>query len=604
MRFRNIFILALIGLAGVGCNFTLAADITPPPDYVPPPAQATLGVLFPADAADIRNGALIYIENCLPCHGEEGLGDGPQSQQLPVPVAALGLPENARRASPARWYTVVTQGNLDRFMPPFTSLSDQERWDVVSYALSLHTTPEQIQQGKQLFESNCANCATDFFTDQEKMAALSEDDLVNLIKAGSDAVPAFGSNLSEDGLYAVAAYLRSLSFNAAPPAQAEGTPSAETIPSPGEGTVQAEEAVAIPGMGIVRGSLDNKSGGALQDGLTVRLRVFDHTSDSGGPQETMSVETVLLEDGTFVFENVELPEGRILLVNVTYQGITYQSEFSVIEADTVEVQFQPIAIYESTDDFSQLSFGQLHIAFDFAPSDVLQVFEIYTFKNETDQAILIKTDGTSVPFITLPEGAQGAGFEAGQDTNPFVGADGGFAILPSAETYSLIAFFSLPYDPQRTEISQPLPVHTDSALLFLPEGIRLQSGQLIESGVQQISNTNFHTYTAQDLQAGDALTFVLSGRPTGGATPNIFGLDQSLVFGAGALGLALIMLGVWMYVHDRIQPKEFDQAGDSDDPEDLMDAIIALDDLHRAGKIPDQAYRARRSELKDKLKQE
>ena len=39
-----------------------------------------------------------------------------------------------------------------------------------------------------------------------------------------------------------------------------------------------------------------------------------------------------------------------------------------------------------------------------------------------------------------------------------------------------------------------------------------------------------------------------------------------------------------------------------DDPESLMDAIIALDDLHRAGKLSDEAYQQRRNELKNALK--
>jgi hypothetical protein len=34
-----------------------------------------------------------------------------------------------------------------------------------------------------------------------------------------------------------------------------------------------------------------------------------------------------------------------------------------------------------------------------------------------------------------------------------------------------------------------------------------------------------------------------------------------------------------------------------------MDAIIALDDLHRAKKIPDEAYHLRREELKERLKE-
>jgi hypothetical protein len=36
-------------------------------------------------------------------------------------------------------------------------------------------------------------------------------------------------------------------------------------------------------------------------------------------------------------------------------------------------------------------------------------------------------------------------------------------------------------------------------------------------------------------------------------------------------------------------------------PEEIMDAIIALDDLYAARKLPEEAYRKRRAELKDKL---
>jgi hypothetical protein len=40
-----------------------------------------------------------------------------------------------------------------------------------------------------------------------------------------------------------------------------------------------------------------------------------------------------------------------------------------------------------------------------------------------------------------------------------------------------------------------------------------------------------------------------------------------------------------------------------DEAESVMDAIIALDDLHRAKKIPDEAYQLRRSELKRRLRE-
>src|SRR5512147_2700879 len=163
-RFASIFALATLGLLLSACNFTLAEDITPPPNYVPPTPAPTLGPLFPAQAPSTENGAAIFAEKCAPCHGTTGLGDGEQGIQLGVTVPAFGLPEIARPAAPAQWYTTVTRGNMERLMPPFNSLNDQERWDVVAFALSLHTTEEQVAKGRELFESKCANCSTDFFT--------------------------------------------------------------------------------------------------------------------------------------------------------------------------------------------------------------------------------------------------------------------------------------------------------------------------------------------------------------------------------------------------------------------------------------------------------
>src|SRR5215217_9757899 len=212
MKLRHPVLVIIATIILTACNFTLAEDVTPPPNYVPPTPAPTLGPLFPAQAPNTENGAAIFAEKCAACHGTTGLGDGPQGIQLGVTVPAFGLFEIARPAVLADWFTTVTRGRMDRFMPPFTSLTDQQRWDVVAYAMSLHTTEDQVAKGKQIFETNCADCSTDFFKDQKKMSALSEVDLARIVKQGSDSVPAFGAKLSDDDLWAVTAYLRILAF--------------------------------------------------------------------------------------------------------------------------------------------------------------------------------------------------------------------------------------------------------------------------------------------------------------------------------------------------------------------------------------------------------
>ena len=132
---------AILALLISGCS--LAGDVTPPPalataqmaEPAVPPTPAPL--IPPAAEPDIAAGAVIYAEKCAPCHGPEGLGDGELADGLAFAPAPLGDPDFALQADPSEWYRAVTIGNLDRLMPGFASLTDQQRWDVVGYALSL-----------------------------------------------------------------------------------------------------------------------------------------------------------------------------------------------------------------------------------------------------------------------------------------------------------------------------------------------------------------------------------------------------------------------------------------------------------------------------------
>jgi len=112
------------------------------------------------------------------------------------------------------------------------------------------------------------------------------------------------------------------------------------------------------------------------------------------------------------------------------------------------------------------------------------------------------------------------------------------------------------------------------------------------------------------VNAGERLTFSVSGTPreTDAFSTSAPGAasNQNLLIGAGALGIALILAGAWMYLRDRNRVEDASIENREDDEfessEDVIDAIIALDDLHRARKITEAAYQKRRAELKEILK--
>ncbi len=131
----------IVGMLIGACS--LAGDVTPPPALAtaqmaaPAEVPTPVPITPPNTQPDIAAGALIYAEKCAACHGLEGLGDGELANGLAFAPAPLGDPEFASAADPLEWYRAVTIGNLDRLMPGFVSLTDQQRWDVVGYALSL-----------------------------------------------------------------------------------------------------------------------------------------------------------------------------------------------------------------------------------------------------------------------------------------------------------------------------------------------------------------------------------------------------------------------------------------------------------------------------------
>mgnify|MGYP007051343825 len=71
----------------------------------------------------------------------------------------------------------------------------------------------------------------------------------------------------------------------------------------------------------------------------------------------------------------------------------------------------------------------------------------------------------------------------------------------------------------------------------------------------------------------------------------------------GVFGAVLIGAGLWLYRRNaaeedeellEAEAAEEGAVEDMDDPQVVMDAIIALDDLYKEGDLPEDAYRARR----------
>lgn len=89
---------------------------------------------FPRGRPDTRAAATLYAENCVPCHGVRGDGDGPRAQGLDPPPARFSDRARMDSTPPYVFYNAITLGVGNTAMASFAdAFSDQQRWDLAFY---------------------------------------------------------------------------------------------------------------------------------------------------------------------------------------------------------------------------------------------------------------------------------------------------------------------------------------------------------------------------------------------------------------------------------------------------------------------------------------
>ena len=637
MKSRFIVLLAFFAVLLSSCS--LAEDITPPPNYQSPTPAPTMSPLFPAAPPDLVSGAAIFATECAPCHGAKGLGDGVMAAQLQTPPTALGKPEIARAATPANWYTTVTQGNIQSFMPPFnTKLSDQQRWDVVAYAISLGAASDEIGNGKTVYETNCAQChgpdgKTDpkvNLTDQALMAKLTQDDIAGFVNKGIGSMPGLGGKIADADAYAVAAYIRTFTFPTEQLAAAASTSTPAAVASTPEGTLvptDVSSATTTPtqAVGSISGKITNGSGGAIPVTLKAVLHTFDHDTTTQQFNEAATQEAPVATDGTYMFANLPMTQTRAYYVSVDYAGATYESSPAIPQQDGKTSYDLPISIYDTTTDASGLAAEQVHVILDYSKPDLVQVVEFFVITNPGTKTVIPAGKGDAVIKVSLPKGYANLKFEQGALGDRFIKTDDGFAdtgsVNPGSQQYQIVFAFDLPlpkpglFGGQKLEFTQPLSIKANAVSVLVPDGVTITSSTFSPGGSQDMGNgTSFQVYNAIGLDSGKSLDIVASGAPKTAdqAATSATGANttQNIIIGVGALGFVLILTGGWLFWRDRKRANETDEDDEldenddepDDDTDEILDSIVALDDQFKTGNISEEAYKERRAELKAKLK--
>jgi len=112
-------------------------------------------VPYPKQLPSLASGHTLYVENCAQCHGATGKGDGPGASSMnpktPSP-ANFTDPERMAGLSPFKAFNTASFGVEGTAMASFAAFTEEQRWQVAFYVMSLRFSSEQARRGAALID--------------------------------------------------------------------------------------------------------------------------------------------------------------------------------------------------------------------------------------------------------------------------------------------------------------------------------------------------------------------------------------------------------------------------------------------------------------------
>jgi mono/diheme cytochrome c family protein len=100
-----------------------------------------------SSAESAARGAREFAERCYGCHGRRGDGKGPNAADMLPRPRDLSSHAFLAQAGDLRLFESITYGVVGTGMPPWDYLSEERRWDLVSFLRALSRTPCTDQGG-------------------------------------------------------------------------------------------------------------------------------------------------------------------------------------------------------------------------------------------------------------------------------------------------------------------------------------------------------------------------------------------------------------------------------------------------------------------------
>lgn len=599
----------LLGLLATGALLSacsLAGDVTPPPGArsfsvddptpiataaAPEPAPIDVSLVEPARRPSLVAGQALYADRCADCHGATGLSDGVFVADLPAPPPLFAEADTLREQTPREVFATVTQGRMDKFMPPFSeALTDAQRWDVAAFVYTLSTPADELAAGGEVYAASCAECHGvdgSELRDWTSPTYFAEASPARLYAAITDGVPEAEEHafvaLSDAERWATIAYVRSLTYDTTAPLEPE----------------------TIGAQGAVSGAVTNGTpGAAIPEALIVTLYGFTDMSVA------TTLTTTIDADGRFAFAEVPYtPETQFILA-ADYQGTSYHSDVVAFAGDVAQLDVS-LPIYETTEDPAALRIEQLHTFVMFETPGVVSVAQMAVFSNDGDRTYA-PSSGQSVRFA-VPAEAAGLFSPEGIEGETYYLTPEGYAdgrpVPPGEATLQVFYQYTLPYTDQLS-FAQPIGYPVGEANLLVGDAeVSLNGAGLEDQGVQTIQGLTFQQFSRTGLAAGESLAFEMSGGVAVAAedgaagTNTLTGLasDDPLTLGLGLGALVAVAGGIgWWWYRGRAGAAPAG-SGQKITQEDWLQAIAELDDDYAAGKVTAAEYKRERAWLLSEL---